>query len=258
MKASTLMYLLLMGILFALGLLLLQQTVFGRLHVIEDETDIRNQSDSSIPTELVVTHRSWGEQRIEDGSEVERITRLLKQMKTAANRDCPAGQTTFTGTLRFLNGTTWSFTLGEHMTLNGRCVATQPVSQTAMLKARLLNAYHTPGQLAKQLGQAEKVTLFEAGRSRELTREEQRTLQRQIEKAEPMTDYEEVGRILDDSDTRRVLQIARFGQESGKRDQLMNLTIHDTLFSVQYMDDDNGNTFYLKGMLSVKSKEAER
>ncbi len=38
----------------------------------------------------------------------------------------------------------------------------------------------------------------------------------------------------------------------------MNITVYETLFSVQYMDDDNGNTFYLKGQLLPTGKEADR
>ena len=258
MKASTFVYLILMGILFVLGLLLLQQNVFGRLHIIKDNPDILNQSDNSVPTELTIRHRAWGEQTIEDGNEIQRITNLLKQMKTATNEDCPAGMTTFTGTLRFLNGTSWSFSLGEGMILNGRCIAAHPLSQTTMLKARLLNAYHNPQQLSQQVTQAEEVILFEAGRSRKIDSRLRKVLEEKIKKAEPMTDYEEVGRALNSSDKPRVLQIARYANETGKRDNLMNITIYDALFSVQYMDDDNGNTFYLKGSLASVWKGAKR
>ncbi len=62
MKASTIAYLFLMGILFALGLLLLQQTVFGRLHVLDGPKRL-NASDDSLPTELTLRHRHGGSRR---------------------------------------------------------------------------------------------------------------------------------------------------------------------------------------------------
>lgn len=258
MKASTIAYLFLMGILFALGLLLLQQTVFGRLHVLDGPKRL-NASDDSLPTELTLRHRSWGEQTVEDGTEVQRITTLLKQMKTVANGTCPAGMATFNGTLRFLNGTTWTFSLGENMTLNGQCVAKRPSTETTTLKARFLNAYHEPEQLARQFDEAEVVTWYEAGRSRSLTEREREDVKRRLTQAEPMTDYEEVGQALDASQGQpRILKLKRFKSEQNTRANLMNITVYETLFSVQYMDDDNGNTFYLRGQLLPTGKEAGR
>jgi hypothetical protein len=257
MKASTIAYLFLMGILFALGLLLLQQTVFGRLHVLDGPKRL-NASDDSLPTELTLRHRAWGEQTVEDGTEVQRITTLLKQMKTMAKGTCPAGTATFNGTLRFLNGTTWTFSLGESMTLNGKCVAQRPSTQTT-LKARFLNAYHEPEQLARQFAEAEVVTWYAGERSRPLTAREREDVKSRLTQAEPMTDYEEVGQSLDASQGQpRILKLQRFKNEQNTRANLMNITVYETLFSVQYMDDDNGNTFYLKGQLLPTGKEADR
>ncbi|MGL6103004.1 MAG: DUF3919 family protein, partial [Exiguobacterium acetylicum] len=149
--------------------------------------------------------------------------------------------------------------LGESMTLNGKCVAQRPSTQTTTLKARFLNAYHEPEQLARQFAEAEVVIVYAAGRSRSLTAREREDVKRRLTQAEPMTDYEEVGQALDASQGQpRILKLQRFKNEQNTRANLMNITVYETLFSVQYMDDDNGNTFYLKGQLLPTGKEANR
>ena len=145
------------------------------------------------------------------------------------------------------------------MTLNGKCVAQRPSTETTTLKARFLNAYHAPEQLARQFAEAEVVTWYEAGESRFLTASEREDVKRRLTQAEPMTDYEEVGQALDASPGQpRILKLQRFKSEQNTRANLMNITVYETLFSVQYRDDDNGNTFYLRGQLLPTGKEAGR
>ena len=74
-----------------------------------------------------------------------------------------------------------------------------------------------------------------------------------------MTYYEVVGQALGASQGQpRILKLQRFKNEQNTRATLMNIAVYETLFSVQYMDDDNGNTFYLKGQLLPIGKEANR
>jgi hypothetical protein len=91
-----------------------------------------------------------------------------------------------------------------------------------------------------------------------LTAREREDVKSRLTQAEPMTDYEEVGQSLDASLRQpRILKLQRFKNEQHTRANLMNITVYETLFSVQYMDDDNGNTFYLKGQLLPTGKEAD-